>query len=851
MKGERKNMTAGHGKADAKGCENKCNSDGDIYRTIVETSPNAITVTDLNLNIIECNQKTLEMHGFSRKDEIIGKNALELIAPKDRKRALENARKTLDQEIVRSLEYTFLAKDGSEFQAELSAKVILDASLNPEFFVAITRDITERKRAEGKLRETTELLLSIMNSSTEEMIIATDPQGNILAWNEGVRRLLGYEPEEVGGKKSVRIFHNPEYLKSDRMEENIKSMIATGKPLVEETTYVAKDGRSFPVQQVVTPRFDEEDKFVGMLGLVRDTSERKRAEEALCYRVEFERLITALSTTFINLATDEIDQGINDALEKIGKFADVDRSYVFLFYDNITRMNNTHEWCAEGVDKQILNCQGFLVKDFPWCAERIKRFESIHVPNVDDLPPEALEKAIFQAQEIKSLILVPMVYAGSLYGFIGFDSVRREKVWSEDVISLLRIVSEMFASALERNRAEEEIKRHRDRLEELVEERTDELRASYDQLKRKIVEQKKAEEQLLESEEKYRLLFSTVSDAILVIDAETKQILDINNAAQRIYGYTRDEFLKLHITDVSFEGEKTIHLIRKTLEGKATKVHVRYHLKKDGTRFPIEVSASLLMLRDRKVVVEVIRDITERVKREDEVRDQLLKFRLEDGNVYLALESHPGISVAAFNDLITVGYGGVVIARTPENQFKRDVPMRDVSFWWVGEKSGEKTVFPNYADIGGLVESMLPKTVVFIERLDYLLSKNTFKKTLSFVQHLRECAYLESLIVILSLDPSTLNESECALLKKETKDIESKIFEPLTEDLVEILRFIYRHNIMGLKPSYTLVGQKVGASKPTVRWRIRNLIAAGYIVESLKGNTKVVELTERGRQVLS
>ena len=202
--------------------------------------------------------------------------------------------------------------------------------------------------------------------------------------------------------------------------------------------------------------------------LEKESVVRQRVEEALRYRVEYEMLITTLSTDFIKLATDQIDHGINDALQKIGEFAGVDRSYVFLFNDNLTKMDNTHEWCAEGIEPQIQNCQCFSVKDFPWCDERIKRLETIHIPRVADLPPGAAEKAIFESQQIKSLIVVPMVYGKSLYGFIGFDSVRTEKAWPEDIITLLRIVGEIFANALERKRAEEELRAQKTKLDTIV-----------------------------------------------------------------------------------------------------------------------------------------------------------------------------------------------------------------------------------------------------------------------------------------------------------------------------------------------------------------------------------------------
>jgi PAS domain S-box-containing protein len=121
-------------------------------RSIFISSPDAITVTDLNGKVTQCNQATLTQHGFSSFSEVIGKKALEFIAEKDHKRALENMRKTLHDGSIRNVEYTFLAKNGREFPAELSASVIQNSSGNPIAFVAMTKDITARKQAEEALR---------------------------------------------------------------------------------------------------------------------------------------------------------------------------------------------------------------------------------------------------------------------------------------------------------------------------------------------------------------------------------------------------------------------------------------------------------------------------------------------------------------------------------------------------------------------------------------------------------------------------------------------------------------------------------------------------------------------------
>ena len=162
--------------------------------------------------------------------------------------------------------------------------------------------------------------------------------------------------------------------------------------------------------------------------LRRAHEECQKAEETLRYRIAFEELITGISTKFINLPSTRIDVGIDDALRELGEFAGVDRSYVFLYSDDGLRMTNAHEWCAEGIVPAMPRLQNLQVDAFPWFDEGIKRHETFHVPRVDRLPPEAKhERAEWEAESIQSLLGVPMICAGSLIGFVGFDSVREEK----------------------------------------------------------------------------------------------------------------------------------------------------------------------------------------------------------------------------------------------------------------------------------------------------------------------------------------------------------------------------------------------------------------------------------------
>lgn len=188
------------------------------------------------------------------------------------------------------------------------------------------------------------------------------------------------------------------------------------------------------------------------------------------YQAEFERLVTTISTRFINIQPDEIDREIEATLKQVGKFAGVDRSYMFLYEQDTRMLRYTHEWCAEGIEPQNNSLQALPVSNLPWQMEQMLMSGTVHIPRVADLPDRAAsERKIFESQRIQSLITVPMMSRGQFKGMLGFDSVRRPQAFSENTISLLTIVGEIFVNALERKRVEEALAESEKHFRDVVE----------------------------------------------------------------------------------------------------------------------------------------------------------------------------------------------------------------------------------------------------------------------------------------------------------------------------------------------------------------------------------------------
>ena len=137
-----------------------------------------------------------------------------------------------------------------------------------------------------------------------------------------------------------------------------------------------------------------------------------------------------------------------------------------------------------------------------------------------------------------------------------------------------------------------------------------------------VTESIRVHRELKESEELYHRLFELESDAIVLVDRESGNLLAANAAATLLYGYSREELLSLNRIDLSAEPEKTIQA---TMEMQ-TSIPLRWHKKKDGTVFPVEISGAYFDLKGRSIFVSAIRDITSRKLSEAALKHSEEKF---------------------------------------------------------------------------------------------------------------------------------------------------------------------------------------------------------------------------------
>ena len=361
-----------------------------------------------------------------------------------------------------------------------------------------------------------------------------------------------------------------------------------------------------------------------------------------------------------------------------------------------------------------------------------------------------------------------------------------------------------------------------------------------------ITEHKKAKEEVMQLSTAVRMS----SDSIIIADMEGT-IADANDAALTLYRtHKKEDLIGKKVLDIIVpEDRKKVQISVEELLKKRYVKNQEYDLiVRNGTRITVETSMAIIETAEGtpRGFVSISRDITGRKVAEREMKRKLMRYDLREGNMYLVEERIPCTSLEAFEDLLTVDYPGLAISRTPQREFKEKF-RQEIDYLWIAEKGNKSGIPPDLTEIQSTIEGLSKATAIFIDRLDYLLSKTSFEKILSFIHSLREIAYLKDHIIILSVDPSTLDRQKLRQIEKETLTVEPLYKVQLPEELFEVLRMVYEQNTKGMNPSYNMVGLKTGTSKPTARKRIRTLISYGYLEESKRGRSKILNLTEKGR----
>ena len=291
------------------------------------------------------------------------------------------------------------------------------------------------------------------------------PDGTLMSVNKAYSKFCNQTPEEIVGKSRVDHIHPDD---KQRFLEYVDSLHDSEQKTMIVLRSINSLGEVRWHQWIDHKIHDPSNEHASIKSIGQDITDHMDTELELQKRINFEQLITKLSTNLINAPLDDIDNHINHILAEIGKLIQADRSYFFIMNETNNTLNNTHEWCKEGIISEIDNLQNIPCEKTPWWMSQLNNHDTIIIPNVAELPPEAQsEKEIFQEEGIQSLLNVSLMNAGQLLGFIGVDSVECLRSWTEDEATILKLFGGIIGSAIILKRNQQELTKQKGNLEKL------------------------------------------------------------------------------------------------------------------------------------------------------------------------------------------------------------------------------------------------------------------------------------------------------------------------------------------------------------------------------------------------
>ncbi len=316
-----------------------------------------------------------------------------------------------------------------------------------------------RKRNETALFES-EARFRALAENSQDSICEVSAQGRILYASPAYARLVGSERSHLEGRNLYDLAHPEDRdLLRDLVESALCGVVGSG--IVFRTEH--RDGSWLDIE--VTARgFSTALGEPRLVAVLRDVSQRERDRRRLEHQIAGEHEIAELSRFFLDLEPRSTQDATREKLAVAASLAGAERSWMFTVDPRGVEERRCYEWSLD--DGQSA---GALLPErgdaFAWAMTGLMQGRELNVARVSELPDEAsAERDDLLRRGVRSFLAIPLLSGRSFIGLMGFEAMSREQSWSTESVTLLRLVGEIFVSALRREQAEIELERSQNQL---------------------------------------------------------------------------------------------------------------------------------------------------------------------------------------------------------------------------------------------------------------------------------------------------------------------------------------------------------------------------------------------------
>ncbi len=344
--------------------------------------------------------------------------------------------------------------DGSRLTAVMGLRRVSEQKEWSDYEIQVLRLVAglftvamHRRGAEAALLSSEERFRA-MAENAQDAIMEVGSNGTVLYVNASCEALLGYSPAELISMPAFESVH------PDDRERVARSYSVAGPDLAGTMIYRGRhrDGTDRWLEASGKGFRDLAGEF-RMVVVIRDVTERESNQRALERQLLLEKEIASSSRRFLALSGSEVDAGIRQGVAAVGKLAVVARCWFVPMKKNGRWEQTAYAWSQSGEPTPEIEMAEL---QFGTPSEAIQTDpQVILVTRVEDLPPEADRgRAVLSRRGVRSFLGIPLVSDLGVVGFMGFEALHAERAWDDEMIRLLRLVGELFVSALKRKHAE-------------------------------------------------------------------------------------------------------------------------------------------------------------------------------------------------------------------------------------------------------------------------------------------------------------------------------------------------------------------------------------------------------------